>query len=162
MLFGIAIAITGCATKERIEVAAQCRADAIRQFPPNIEKQLVNKTREIKVPTGNADCTTLGVAAGYMSCTATTRSEYITYAALEDVDTNASKRFNAQNECTNRVCYERYGNVDCKGESREPAAKPSNAQPLFNASPNMSCQTSSDCPGLLSCRSKAGGGTECR
>lgn len=111
------IALNGCATKERREVRGQCSVEAMRQHPPQIERQLVNKTRLVSVPTGSMTCQTNGIGLlATTSCTAGTTWESIPYVAMENVDLNAGARSSTETSCTNRVCFERYGNTGCKKE----------------------------------------------
>ena len=109
------ILTAGCATKEKQEVLAQCGTVAMREYPPKIEKQWVNKTRLVSVPDGTSSCTT--AVSGQVTktnCTSGTKLESVPYTAVEDVDLNAQARDAMQDACASRTCVERYGNPQCK------------------------------------------------
>lgn len=107
--------LASCATQERREVRAQCSVESMRSYPPNIERQMVNKTRLVSVPDGKTNCTTIGTGQfSTTSCVAGTKLESIPYVAVENVDLNQSARDAVENSCVNRVCFQRYGNSQCK------------------------------------------------
>ncbi len=107
--------LTGCATQEKREVRAECSLEGMRTYRPIIERQTVNKTRFISVPDGTMNCTTFGTGAiTTTNCTAGTKLESVPYTAVENVDLNKNARDIFINSCVNRVCFERYGNADCK------------------------------------------------
>lgn len=113
----VAASLVGCATKERREVRSQCSIEAMRQYPPHIERQLVNKTRAVTVPTGSMHCTTVGTGTfASTNCTAGTTTEYVPYTAVENVDLNNDARNAAEKSCADYVCLKRYGNTRCKVE----------------------------------------------
>ena len=107
--------LASCATQERREVRAQCSSEAMRAYPPKMERQMVNKTRLVSVPDGTMNCTTIGTGTfATTNCTAGTKLESIPYTAVENIDLNKATRESVENSCVNRVCYERYGNSQCK------------------------------------------------
>ncbi|WP_305074990.1 hypothetical protein [Propionivibrio sp.] len=109
--------VTGCATRERLEAQAQCSAEAMSLYPPRIEQRMVNKTRPVKVQTGDMKCTTVGNGSyASTNCIAATRTEYVPYIAVENVDVNKLPRDEAENACADRLCYQRHGNVACETE----------------------------------------------
>lgn len=111
----VAILLAGCASKERREARAECSVDAMRQYPPIIERQMVNKSRLVSVPDGTMNCTTIGTGQfATTNCVAGTRLESIPYTAVENVDMNKNARDAVETACTDRKCYQRFGNSQCK------------------------------------------------
>jgi hypothetical protein len=107
--------LASCATQERREVRAQCSVESMKAYPPNIHRQMVNKTRLVSVPDGTMNCTTIGTGQfASTNCVAGTKLESVPYAAVENVDLNKSARDTVENSCVNRVCFQRYGNSQCK------------------------------------------------
>lgn len=109
--FMVSFVLSGCATKERQEVLAICSFDANKNYPPKIERILVNKTREIKVPTGNSTCTNFG---SFSQCTMGTTTESIPYTVMQNVDINKDLRNESQKACADQICFQRYKNNKCK------------------------------------------------
>jgi hypothetical protein len=107
--------LSGCASKERKEARAGCSVEAMQQFPPQIERQTVNRVRAVSVADGTMSCTTIGTSQfATTNCTAGTKLDLVPYTSVENVDLNKSSRDQAENSCTDRTCYQRYGNTKCK------------------------------------------------
>ena len=114
-IFGFLGLVSGCATQELREVRAQCTAEGLIEIPPKIEQQIVNKMKEIKVPTGNVNCTTVGDGKfATTSCIAQSKTENIPYTAVENIDIKKFERDKVIKQCTYRICFKRFGNLDCK------------------------------------------------
>jgi hypothetical protein len=111
----LAVILASCASQERREVRALCSVESMRSFPPNIQRQMVNKTRLVSVPNGTMNCTTIGTGQfATTNCVAGTTLESVPYVAVENVDLNKLARDADENACANRVCFQRYGNSQCK------------------------------------------------
>ena len=115
-LYMLAMAfLAGCATPEYNSAENECSFDAFRQYPVNNVPTIVTKTRAVKVPTGQIDCSThQSGSQSNTSCTETMKTEYIPYQETDIVDTNADSRRSVINNCAAQLCYSRYGNATCK------------------------------------------------
>jgi hypothetical protein len=110
-----AVILIGCATPARNDAENQCKADAYRQHPPLIERMTVNKTRAVRVPTGDVDCSTYGTGQySTTTCKAKTKIDYIPYIAIENVDKNEPLRNLYLKSCADSICLQNLGNKDCK------------------------------------------------
>ena len=115
ILICLAVLLTGCASKERREARAECSVEAMRQYPPQIERQMVNKSRLVSVPDGTMNCTTIGTGQfATTNCVAGTKLESIPYTAVENVDMNKTSRAAVEKACADRICFQRFGNSQCK------------------------------------------------
>jgi len=106
-----ALVVASCGTPEYRAELSVCQAEWQRKIPPRLERQIVERVRYIRVPTGVSTCTT---ANGVQTCVAQMRSEAIPYAAVETVDVNAPARMAEVRACTARACTATYGNADCR------------------------------------------------
>lgn len=116
--------LAGCATPEYNSAKNECSFDAFRQYPVNNVPTIVTKTRAVKVPTGQINCSThQSGSQSNTSCTETMKTEYIPYQETDIVDTNADSRRSVINNCAAQLCYSRYGNATCK-KKVQPQSQP--------------------------------------
>lgn len=102
---------SACGTPEYRAEMSVCEAEWQRKIPPRYERQIVERVRYIRVPTGVSTCTT---ANGVQTCVAQMRSEAIPYTAVETVDVNADARMAEVRACTVKACTARFGNAECR------------------------------------------------
>jgi len=107
----ICLALAGCATPEYRQEQQVCTAEWTKKIPPDYERQLVNKTRAVEVPTGRTTCRKSG---NVVECQQVMRTEFIPYTAVETVDLNKSRRDAQIAACTQSACMAQYGNPECK------------------------------------------------
>jgi hypothetical protein len=114
-LGALALALSGCATKEYYAVQDECTPGAYQQFPVNQVQMYVPRTRTVQVATGGSHCRRYTDGNETRThCEPEMRTEYVQYQSLEIVDTNTPPRDAAILNCTRRVCMHRYGNPDCE------------------------------------------------
>jgi len=109
--------LCGCSTPEYRNAKNECSYEALRQHPINNVASVVSKKRPIQVPTGQTNCTTTYL--GYIAdtqCTQVMRTEYVPYQETVVIDTNENARESAMNFCAARLCYNRFGNAECKSK----------------------------------------------
>lgn len=113
----IILLITGCATPEYKSAQNECSYDAYRNYPIMNVSSVVTLFREVRVPTGQTNCSTqyMGNFAN-TQCTQIMRSEYVPYQQSIVRDVNAGNRSSAINTCAAQTCFRRFGNVDCKSQ----------------------------------------------
>jgi hypothetical protein len=107
--------LQGCATKEFRAAREECQPEASRKFPVHNYLTTVTKTRTVKVPTGQTNCTTSynGPTAN-TSCQQEMRTEYQNYQELETVDRNEQQRNALVQSCARDLCMKRSGNQKCE------------------------------------------------
>jgi hypothetical protein len=111
----LCIILVGCATPERRAASKSCEQEAFAAHPPVFERMMIEKTKTIKVPTGDVDCTTMGTGRfAQTTCKAKMRDESIPYVEMQDVDINKFERRTAQSTCADKICYARFGNSKCE------------------------------------------------
>ena len=129
-----------------------------------LEQRTVQRVRPVNVPNGNVTCSTTGMGTFLSTnCTSGTNLEFVPYTSVERIDVNKEMRLSDLGNCVRSTCYRKYGNVECQINRNKDSAS-SSIQELIGTTriPNMECQSSRECPSNLSCRSRKGGGTECR
>ena len=149
----VAPLIASCVSPEYLAVRGECEVQANRQYPPKLESRLTAKNELVSVGDGNHTCTTQykrqwptgQVERARTTCTEGTKLINRPYSTTETVDLNRGLREEYINQCRASTCLQRYGNYSCE--------KP---EPILN------CQSDADCHYGQSCRSRSGGGTECR
>ena len=107
----LAALLAGCGTPEFRAERSVCEAEWQKKIPPVYERQIVQRTRWIQVPTGVTTCTTTN---NVQTCVAQMRSEAIPYTAVETVDINAPRRDVQIQACTARACTAKFGNAECR------------------------------------------------
>ncbi len=114
----LGMVLVGCATAERQSAVTQCRIEARNTYPPVIESRTVNRTRAERVPTGVSNCEVVSEGGWGQPargrCVQETTVRYIPYVAVENVDINKAPRDAATRSCADRICFQRYGNRECK------------------------------------------------
>ena len=105
----------GCATQEFRNAQSECSYDAFRQYPVNNVSTVITLTRPVQVPTGQTNCQTYYVGnMAQTSCTQVMRTDYQPYQQVVVQDTNSSSRNSAINSCAQNICYQKFGNSECK------------------------------------------------
>jgi hypothetical protein len=109
------IFLVACATQARKDIVAQCTQDGFQLHPQIIKEKLVQRLKTVQVPTGEINCTTIGIEAyATTNCKANTRTEFIPYTALENIDINKSTRDSYILNCADSICNQNYKNKECK------------------------------------------------
>lgn len=103
--------LASCATAEYKQAESGCRAKFLSQIPPQFEQEFYNKTETREVPTGRTTCTGYGYT---VSCQQVMTTEYYTVPAVRTVDRNAVLRDPLIESCTQTLCSQQYGNLECK------------------------------------------------
>lgn len=110
LYFFALLLLPSCATEQWYQAESECSIVGQQYYPPNYQRMLVTKTYWVDVLDG-------------YECLKTHRSERCHvrtiripqyYQAWEDVDINVEARNRYIGFCTQEVCKQRYGNVDCK------------------------------------------------
>jgi len=110
----VMLSLAGCGTPQYRATYDECYAYAHAKYPPNIVKELVQRTRYETVP-DTAQCLTtpLKKLSALEKCLQRTKQIAIPYTAMEDVDLNQGRRRSEALRCTRSTCIIRYGNKDC-------------------------------------------------
>ena len=111
----VGLLLTSCTTAEYRRAKKECSPEAFRQYPVNNVSKIITLYRNVEVPTGRETCNCRQV--GYQercTCRKETFLESQPYQQTVIHDANANNRKSAINSCAQRVCYERYGNTECK------------------------------------------------
>ena len=112
---GLALALlTSCATAEYKQAENGCRAKFMTQIPARFEQEMYNQSQTRQVPTGQTTCTGYG---NTVNCQQVMRTEYYTVPAVRTVDRNASMRNSLIRSCTQTLCSQQYGNLECKAKT---------------------------------------------
>lgn len=121
----VPVLLLGCATQEYRQAENECTYDANRRFPINNVTQVVTVTRPIEVPTGQTNCVTnyFGLQAT-TTCQQVTRTEFRNFQEARVVDLNRDARKSAIDSCAAQTCMSRFGNPECKVNSKVVVADP--------------------------------------
>ena len=117
LLTCLLMSTVGCATQEFRNAQNECSYEAFRQYPVNNVSSMVNMTRSIQVPSGQTNCQTYYIGnMAQTSCTQVMRTELIPYQQMVVRDTNSLPRQSAIDSCAQNICYQKFGNSDCKSK----------------------------------------------
>ncbi len=115
LILVLAPLLASCGTPEYRAERSVCEAEWRQKIPPRLERQLVERIRYIRVPTGISTCTTTTTPTGSVqNCVAQTRTEGIPYTTVETVDVNAPARDLQIRACAAKVCTAKFGNPECR------------------------------------------------
>lgn len=107
------VLLASCATAEYKQAESGCRAKFMAQIPARFEQEMYNQSQTRQVPTGQTTCTGYG---NTVSCQQVMRTEYYTVPAVRTVDRNAPMRDSLIKNCTETLCSQQYGNLECKAK----------------------------------------------
>ena len=121
ILIALILLVSGCGTAEWHQVSNECWDEAYVAVPKNIQQRVVQRTKQIKVPSGSS-CSSYADGFGYINtkCRQLYTFDYIPYTEVQNVDVNASQRITWQTQCTTSRCISRYGNSGCKVNEKNP------------------------------------------
>ena len=112
---------TGCSTPQYRQAEAGCTNVSYQKFPQKIEEYRCERTRYVRVQTGETECITepvygLGGPTGQIktTCTPVTVSRPQTYIDTCRRDVNEPARNGWILNCTAKACLSAFGNVDCR------------------------------------------------
>ncbi len=113
--------LASCTTAEYRRAKNECLPEAFRQYPVNNVTKIITLYRTVEVPTGRETCNCRQV--GYQercTCRKETFLESQPYQKTEIHDANANNRKSTINSCAQGLCYDRYGNAECKAAPVKP------------------------------------------
>lgn len=173
-VFVVVIFLTSCATNEYRSVESGCEVEAQRLYPPKLQNYLVTKKKQIEVGDGTFRCTSKERPASYSVGNAHMETitdcqegkKYIDkeYTVRETEDLNEDTRRNFVNQCASSKCVQLYGNHLCKTSKSDKVSVGTYSSSSTDVGRTLGkdCQTHAECGQGQSCRSKKGGGAECR
>ena len=110
-VFALAVALTGCATREYRRVEAECLPLAQHDYPPEFVQSNVTRQRIVPIFMGRNCITT---PSGSTVCQDLVQQQSVPYEESMVVDRNEEIRHSAVRACAKNLCMQRYGNVECK------------------------------------------------
>ena len=112
----VIVLLTSCATKEFQTAKQSCSPSAYQEYPVSNVQTMVTRYRNIQVPSGTMNCqsTPNGNGGVNTTCVPQMRTESIPYQSLELVDQNAQAREVSIKACAQQLCFQQFGNSDCK------------------------------------------------
>ena len=107
----VIILLGSCGTPEFRREESICTSTWLSRIQPLFEQEMYNQSKSRQVSTGRTTCTGVGNS---VRCTEEMKTEYYTIPAVRTVDRNETRR-NAQIKlCTQNICSEKFGNIDCE------------------------------------------------
>ena len=103
--------IYGCSSKEYRISKRICTSQAEAKYPPNIKQRIVQRTKQITIPTAN--CSRGFSIYSEVTCSQSTMTETIPYTEVINDDLNEDIRYQWIKGCVSRRCYDLYSNSDC-------------------------------------------------
>lgn len=108
--------MSGCATEAYLSERKSCNVEATQKYPPVYESRLVNRARQIDVPSGVETCTTTQIdrSKSQTRCVKEMRKETVNDVEEVDVDVNLEARNRFNDQCATQSCLAKFGNAECK------------------------------------------------
>ncbi len=113
LLLPACLLLASCGTPEFQAERSVCRAEWEQKIPARMGQRIVERTKYIRVPTGEMICEPRGKKGG-QHCVSGSRLEEIPYTALESYDMNKPRRDVQIRACTVQACDAKFGNPECK------------------------------------------------
>lgn len=105
------LVLASCGTPEFRAEQNVCQSTWLTKIPPRLERELYNRRESRQVPTGRTTCQTVGTVT---NCVQGMRTEFYTVPSVRTVDRNRPRRDAQVRQCTQKTCFEKFGNVECK------------------------------------------------
>jgi hypothetical protein len=110
-LIGFALFLTSCATPEYRAERNTCKSIWMSKIPPDFVQEQYNKEQSRQVSSGNVTCHTIRRST---ICNEQMKTEYYTTLAVRTVDRNEGQRDAEIKNCTQSICLQKFGNINCK------------------------------------------------
>ena len=122
-VFFLVLFVNACATPEYQQARSQCYGQGLNLYPVVQQPQVFRRSRVVEVPDGSTVCETQSVQnkekrTEVSSVRSVCRpgmkpvTEY--YDETVMVDVNSGARNAHVDQCTSKLCLQRYGNMKCK------------------------------------------------
>jgi hypothetical protein len=122
-VFFLVLFVNACATPEYQQARSQCYGEGLNLYPVVQQPQVFRRSRVVEVPDGSTVCETQSVQnkekrTEVSSVRSVCRpgmkpvTEY--YDETVMVDVNSGARNAHVDQCTSKLCLQRYGNMKCK------------------------------------------------
>ena len=130
-VLALTVWLTGCATQEYRRVEAECTPAALHDYPAELVHGTVTRQRMVPIFMGRS-CSTM--PNGNTVCHDLVQQHWVPYQESVVMDRNEEVRNSAIRACAKNLCWQRYGNLECKTDVRlvpvGPAVEVSTPQPL--------------------------------
>ena len=113
LILPASLLLVSCGTPEYQAERSVCQAEWEQKIPARMGQRLVERSRYIRVPTGEMICEPVGKKGG-QHCVSGTRLEEIPYTTLESYDMNKARRDVQIRACAVQACSVKFGNPECK------------------------------------------------